>query len=104
VPCGLFSSSAELARKQTLSWTSTPHRISTDIDRRKTMAKKEKGYVEHLRHTEATRPKPWPGIAGRSKEHESELPTGTPREAQAEVTEAQRRLERDQDEEEKTRS
>jgi hypothetical protein len=66
--------------------------------------KKSKEYVEHIRHPEATRPQPWPGIAGRSKEHEEELPTGTPREAQAEVTEAQRRLERDMDEEEKPRS
>lgn len=64
------------------------------------MEKKDKGYVEHIEHAQATRPEPWPGIAGRSKEHEEELPTGTPREAQAGVTEAQRRLEREMDEEE----
>ncbi|MBN1210655.1 MAG: hypothetical protein JXB05_37755 [Myxococcaceae bacterium] len=57
------------------------------------MAKKEKGYVEHIEHPQATRPEPWPGIQGRSKEHEEELPTGTPREQQASVTEAQRKLE-----------
>ena len=66
--------------------------------------KKDKGYVERIQHPEATRPKPWPGIQGRSKEHDEELPTGTPREAQADVTEAQRRLERDMEEEEKPRS
>ena len=63
------------------------------------MAKKDKGYVEHIEHAQATRPEPWPGIPGRSKEHEEELPTGTPREVQADVTEAQRRLERDASEE-----
>jgi hypothetical protein len=57
--------------------------------------KKEKGYVEHIEHVQATRPEPWPGIQGRSKDHEEDLPTGTPREVQADVTEAQRRLERD---------
>lgn len=57
--------------------------------------KKDKGYVEHIEHVQATRPEPWPGIPGRSQEHEEELPTGTPREVQADVTEAQRRLERD---------
>lgn len=64
------------------------------------MEKKDKGYVEHIEHAQATRPEPWPGIPGRSKEHEEELPTGTPREAQAGVTEAQRKLEREMDEEE----
>jgi len=70
------------------------------------MKKKDKGYVEHIEHSQSTRPEPWPGIQGRSKEHEEELPTGTPREVQADVTEAQRRLERDMDEteEEKPRS
>ena len=63
-----------------------------------------KGYVEHIEHAEATRPKPWPGILGRSKEHDEELPTGTPREAQASVTEAQRKLERDMDDPDKPRS
>lgn len=66
--------------------------------------KKDKGYTEHIEHVQATRPEPWPGIQGRSKEHEEELPTGTPREVQADVTEAQRRLERDMDkEDEETR-
>ncbi|WP_224367255.1 hypothetical protein [Hyalangium versicolor] len=68
------------------------------------MAKKEKGYVEHIRHAEATRPKPWPGIPGRSKDHEEDLPTGTPREAQAGVTEAQRKLEDEMDEKKEPRS
>jgi hypothetical protein len=61
------------------------------------MAKKDKDYVEHIEHAEATRPEPWPGIQGRSKEHEEELPTGTPREKQASVTEAQRKLEDEMD-------
>ncbi|XXF75813.1 hypothetical protein P2318_22495 [Myxococcaceae bacterium GXIMD 01537] len=51
------------------------------------------GYVEHIEHVEATRPEPWPGIRGRSHEHEEELPTGTRRDDQAAVTEAQRKLE-----------
>jgi hypothetical protein len=69
------------------------------------MKKKDKGYVEHIEHAQGTRPEPWPGIQGRSKEHEEELPTGTPREAQADVTEAQRKLEREmKEEEEKPRS
>jgi hypothetical protein len=59
------------------------------------MAKKDKGYAEEIQHPQATRPEPWPGIPGRSKEHEEELPTDTPREAQADVTEAQRKLEQD---------
>lgn len=57
------------------------------------MAKKDKGYVEQIEHAQSTHPEPWPGIQGRSKEHEEELPTGTPREQQASVTEAQRKLE-----------
>ena len=57
------------------------------------MAKKDKGYVEHIEHVQATRPEPWPGIQGRAHEHEEDLPTGTPREEQADVTEAQRKLE-----------
>ncbi|WP_225413081.1 hypothetical protein [Stigmatella hybrida] len=59
------------------------------------MAKKDKGYAEDIKHPQATRPEPWPGIQGRSKEHEEDLPTETPREAQADVTEAQRKLEKD---------
>jgi len=46
-----------------------------------------------VKHPQATRPDPWPGIEGRSAEHEAELPTGTPREQQADSTEAQRKLE-----------
>lgn len=67
------------------------------------MKKKDEGYAEHIEHAEATRPEPWPGIPGRSKEHEAELPTGTPREVQADVTQAQRRLERELGEEEEQR-
>jgi hypothetical protein len=62
------------------------------------MADKDKkqgdtGYAEHIEHVQATRPEPWPGITGRSQEHEEDLPTGTPREQQASVTDAQRKLE-----------
>ncbi len=53
------------------------------------------GYTEHTEHVEAPRPEPWPGIRGRSKEEERELPTGTSREEQADVTNAQRQLEED---------
>jgi hypothetical protein len=53
----------------------------------------QEGYAEHIEHVQATRPDPWPGIKGRSHEHEEDLPTGTPREEQASVTEAQRKLE-----------
>jgi hypothetical protein len=63
--------------------------------------KNDEGYTEHVEHVQATRPEPWPGIRGRSAEHERELPTGTPREEQAEVTEAQRRLEQEMEEGEK---
>ncbi|MDC0715059.1 hypothetical protein POL68_41805 [Stigmatella sp. ncwal1] len=68
------------------------------------MAKKDKGYAEHIKHPQSTRPEPWPGIQGRSKEHEEELTTKTPREAQADVTEAQRKLEHDMEDVPKTRS
>jgi hypothetical protein len=62
------------------------------------------GYTEHIEHVQATRPDPWPGIPGRSAEHERELPTGTSREDQASVTEAQRKLEHEMTEgEEPTR-
>ncbi|QAT86659.1 hypothetical protein EJ065_5123 [Corallococcus coralloides] len=50
---------------------------------------------EDVKHVEATRPEPWPGIQGRSREHEEELETGTRRAEQADVTEAQRKLEKD---------
>ncbi|MCP3060775.1 hypothetical protein LXT21_18475 [Myxococcus sp. K38C18041901] len=53
-------------------------------------------YAERIDHVEATRPEPWPGIRGRSHEDEQELPTGTPREQQARVTEAQRKLEEEE--------
>ncbi|WP_037583883.1 hypothetical protein [Stigmatella aurantiaca] len=67
------------------------------------MAKKDKGYAEHIKNPQSARPEPWPGIQGRSKEHEEELPTETAREAQADVTEAQRTLEREMDDAQKTR-
>jgi hypothetical protein len=67
------------------------------------MEKKDQGYVEHIEHSQATRPEPWPGIKGRSKEHEEDLPTGTAPEEQADVTQAQRNLEREMDTD-KTRS
>lgn len=59
---------------------------------------KQAGYAERIEHVEATRPEPWPGIQGRSHEHEEELPTGTKREEQASVTDAQRKLEDEVDE------
>lgn len=63
------------------------------------MLKKNSGDVKKVKHVEATRPEPWPGIQGRSEERENELPTGTRRAEQADVTEAQRRLEKEMDEE-----
>ncbi|NMO17304.1 hypothetical protein HPC49_06655 [Pyxidicoccus fallax] len=57
----------------------------------------ETGYAEDIKHVQATRPDPWPGIEGRSKGEEDDLPTGTPREEQADVTQAQRQLEKDMD-------
>lgn len=62
------------------------------------MAENNEGYTEDIEHSQATRPEPWPGIKGRSKEREEELPTGTPREEQADSTEAQRALEREVEE------
>lgn len=59
---------------------------------------KDAGYAEHIEHVQATRPEPWPGIKGRSHEHEEELPTGTQRDEQASVTDAQRKLEDEVDE------
>jgi hypothetical protein len=65
---------------------------------------REDGYAEHIEHWQSTHPDPWPGIKGRSEEHETELPTGTKRDEQASVTEAQRRLEHEMhDEKESTR-
>ena len=67
-------------------------------------AEGDKGYAEHIEHVQATRPDPWPGIEGRSKGEENDLPTGTPREEQADVTQAQRRLEQEmEDSKEPTR-
>lgn len=65
------------------------------------MAQQDKNddYAERIEHLEATHPEPWPGIRGRSLEHESELPTGTRREGQAQVTQAQRQLEQEESEE-----
>ena len=56
--------------------------------------KKDPGYAEHVDHPQSTHPDPWPGIPARSAEHETPLPTGTQREGQASVTDAQRELER----------
>ena len=67
------------------------------------MKKKNAGDVAPVKHVEATRPEPWPGIKGRSEEHENELPTDTRRTEQADVTEAQRQLERDMHDTEPTR-
>lgn len=59
-----------------------------------TMANKKDKGIDHS----AAHPQGWPGIPGRSEEHER-TPEGAPREAQnAGVTEAQRGLEREQHE------
>ncbi|MBN9684017.1 MULTISPECIES: hypothetical protein [unclassified Corallococcus] len=60
------------------------------------MANKKNEDVKPVKHVEATRPEPWPGIQGRSQEHEEDLETGTRRAEQAGVTEAQRKLEKDE--------
>ncbi|EPX63645.1 hypothetical protein D187_006053 [Cystobacter fuscus DSM 2262] len=60
--------------------------------------KKSAGYSEKIKHVQATHPEPWPGIQGRSAEREEDLPTGTKRAEQADVTDAQRQLEQDMDE------
>ncbi|WNG38557.1 hypothetical protein F0U60_36635 [Archangium minus] len=66
--------------------------------------KKDPNYAERIEHVQATHPDPWPGIKGRSEERETDLPTGTKREDQASVTEAQRKLEHEMhDEKEPTR-
>ncbi|QRK07959.1 hypothetical protein JQX13_49745 [Archangium violaceum] len=66
--------------------------------------KKDPNYAERIEHVQATHPDPWPGIQGRSEDRETELPTGTKREDQASVTEAQRKLEHEiHDEKEPTR-
>jgi hypothetical protein len=67
------------------------------------MKKKNAGYTEDIQHVEATRPEPWPGIKGRAEDQESELPTGTRRAEQADVTDAQRQLEKDVEKSEKAR-
>jgi len=67
------------------------------------MTKKNQGYTENIKHVGATRPRPWPGIQGRSEDKETELPTGTRRAEQAEVTDAQRKLEHEVEESEKVR-
>ena len=72
-----------------------------DKEQEKRDAGGEKGYAEHIEHVQATRPDPWPGIEGRSKGEEHDLPTGTPREEQADVTQAQRRLEQEMDDSKK---
>ncbi|QRN94266.1 hypothetical protein JRI60_34740 [Archangium violaceum] len=62
---------------------------------------KDPSYAEHIEHVQATHPDPWPGIKGRSEESETDLPTGTKREEQASVTDAQRRLEHEMHEDQK---
>jgi hypothetical protein len=64
------------------------------------MAKKEKktekGYSEQIEHVQATHPEPWPGIRGRSEEHEAEPETpSSTADRSADSTNAQRQLERD---------
>ncbi|NOK32579.1 hypothetical protein D7W79_34020 [Corallococcus exercitus] len=67
------------------------------------MADKKNEDVKPVKHVQATRPDPWPGIQGRSQEHEEDLETGTKRADQAGVTEAQRKLEKDVESDEPTR-
>lgn len=57
------------------------------------MAENHEQSSEDIEHVESTRPQPWPGIPGRSHQHEPELETGTRRADQAGVTEQQRKLE-----------
>ena len=71
------------------------------------MAKKTKDKdqesAERIEHVQATRPEPWPGIPGRSEEHEAEPSREAGSEGDSEAssrrssdsTEAQRQLERD---------
>ncbi|GEM_PF-1057655 len=66
----------------------------TSEDTKRTAAG-ENGYAERIEHVESTHPEPWPGIRGRSDDAERDLPTGTPRERQASVTETQRKLEQE---------
>jgi hypothetical protein len=67
------------------------------------MANKNEQDTKPVKHVEATRPEPWPGIKGRSHDHDGEPETGTKRADQADVTEAQRKLEEDVEGEEPTR-
>jgi hypothetical protein len=59
----------------------------------------DKGYTERIEHVEATRPDPWPGIPGRSEEHDVEPSREADSErsgsGRSDSTEAQRQLERD---------
>lgn len=58
------------------------------------MAEQRKDPMEEQeRRTQSTRPENWPGIPGRSREHEGE-PDSPSKKGDAEVTEAQRELER----------
>ncbi len=59
--------------------------------------KTEKGYTEEIEHVQATRPDPWPGIQGRSEEHEAEpeTPSKAAGDRSSDTTDAQRKLERD---------
>jgi hypothetical protein len=59
------------------------------------MANKKPQDPKPVKHVEATRPEPWPGIKGRSRDHEGEPETGSRRADPADVTEAQRKLEKD---------
>ncbi|MCY1034422.1 hypothetical protein OV207_23415 [Corallococcus sp. BB11-1] len=67
------------------------------------MADKKHQDPKAVKHVQATRPDPWPGIQGRSQDHEAELDTDTKRADQASVTDAQRKLEEDVEADEKTR-
>ena len=61
----------------------------------------DKGYAERIQHVEATHPRPWPGIPGRSAEHDAEPARDAGAESESasnrrsDSTEAQRQLERD---------
>ncbi|RKH19993.1 hypothetical protein D7Y13_12915 [Corallococcus praedator] len=67
------------------------------------MADKKHSDAKPVKHVQATRPEPWPGIQGRSKDHEEELDTDTKRAEQSSITDEQRKLEDDVESDAKTR-
>lgn len=58
------------------------------------MAERRMDPAEEKEKSQSTRPENWPGIPGRSREHEASPDSPGPKKGNAEVTEAQRELER----------